>query len=488
MSESTPSSDNEAKRQLAAAVGEFDPPGDFDHGDEFRPERPRPIPAKLRQGSYPTKRRGAVWTLLILGAACVAFHYVKMVQELAYYILVLKYLNYIGFALLGIAAVTFLVQRLDPGRFAYIRDGIPIVGKVLSIGSHVQGDAQFQTFKYLVNVAYRDPDAGQLRTTQIETEEAWPENKRPAIDIALDEGQYVTLVGLPGSFHQSLRVYGLLGLDPEREFLLKNGRPMRGMSSLTALLIAVTVCCGLALLMSAIYAIEFCFPKEGDWTVAILPGGLGALAGLAGGWSLVRLERKNNPASTPTEQGCLLVGGPFLGILAGVVAMALLNAKLDRSPPEYRSIELVEFWEETWTPIFIRNYKIEYREFDREQTEKIPAQKEHMDRFQGVFGVIEVGQGRFGWTWIRGIHPLVWERKELQEAPHEGDPGLHADGRYVFLQHEDPVTKETTMMLFRPRIRLPDDTLIAPPPALEERALEALRREVLVDDAAGEGT
>lgn len=472
--EPTESSEGELTPQPAAAdLGKFDPPREFEHGDEFLPQPPRPIPKQLRSGSYAAKQRGIAWTLIVIGTACIAFHPLPFVKKLSYYVLPLGYLNWVGYGLLALAAFDYLKYLFAPGRFQYVKEGIPIVGRILSIGETLHGTADMPMFRTAANVEYRDPDTGEMRQAQIESEDSWGVKEREKIELTVGPGDYVTLVGLPGNFHNSLKIYGMLGLDPQREFLLKNGRPMRGLSSFGILAICIAVVGGLSLLLMGLTTLFFYIPIGGDWKVGIIPGALGAVIGLGGGWLLYRAEEKSQKVNG-TGLGCLMSLGVIFGMIGGILTLFIVNAALDNSPAEYRPIEVVEFWQTTHNFIF-REYEIKYREFGGAKTESIHATLEQMSRFpqptdnDKPFGVIEVGQGRFGLPFVRGIHPLVWDKEELK-APKDGQP--KPEGHYLWVDFKNPNTGKESIMLLKPKIELEDGTRIDPPEQLIQRAVE----------------
>jgi hypothetical protein len=81
------------------------------------------------------------------------------------------------------------------------------------------------------------------------------------------------------------------------------------------------------------------------------------------------------------------------------------NALLDRSKPEFRPVEIVEFWSTTHSFLF-REYEIEYRFPFEKQTRKLLSTPAHMSQFRSRQGVAEVHAGRFGWAWVKALAPL----------------------------------------------------------------------------------
>src|SRR5262249_44059509 len=76
------------------------------------------------------------------------------------------------------------------------------------------------------------------------------------------------------------------------------------------------------------------------------------------------------------------------------------NALLDTSKPEFRPVEIVEFWSTTHSFLF-REYEIEYRFPGERKTEKLLSTPAHMRQFRSREGMAEVHAGRFGWTWVK---------------------------------------------------------------------------------------
>jgi len=97
--------------------------------------------------------------------------------------------------------------------------------------------------------------------------------------------------------------------------------------------------------------------------------------------------------------GFLLIGGVI------VLCWCLTaNALLDKSKPEFRPVEIVEFWSTTHSFLF-REYEIEYRLPGETQTLKLLSSPAHMGHFRTKRGVAEVHAGRFGWPWVKELTP-----------------------------------------------------------------------------------
>ena len=81
------------------------------------------------------------------------------------------------------------------------------------------------------------------------------------------------------------------------------------------------------------------------------------------------------------------------------------NALLDKSKPEFRPVEIVEFWSTTHSFLF-REYEIEYRLEGATKTRKLLSTPAHMRQFRFREGAAEIHAGRFGWPWVKTIGPL----------------------------------------------------------------------------------
>jgi len=95
-------------------------------------------------------------------------------------------------------------------------------------------------------------------------------------------------------------------------------------------------------------------------------------------------------------------------MLGGVIVLCwcdTANALLDKSKPEFRPVEIVEFWSTTHSFLF-REYEIEYRFPGESQTRKLLSTPAHMRQFHSRSGIAEVHAGRFGWCWVKTLAPL----------------------------------------------------------------------------------
>jgi len=405
---------------LSERLGPFSPPPDFDHGDEFDPVPPRPIPRRLRSGSFGRRRWSTVLTLFVLGIGCRIFAPFRFVEKLSFHILPLAYLSWIGYGLIGLAFLVAIINRFSKARLNYVIDGQPLIGRVLGVFTPLHAVVDPQTkavneyFRYLVAVEFEDPETRKMERTAVVSEDQWSATQLAKFDPGVDAGDYVTLVRLPGQGPDTLKLYGFLGLDPERDFITRDGRPLAGVSPMTALLISVVVLLCLWFLILGIYVIECCMPQEWNWGASAPFLGVGMLLGAIGLTWLVWFEQRKQ--KTLKKSGFVLagLGGAFMGALAGAVTLGAVNAAFDNSVATYRPIRITQHWQTTHNFI-IRTYEVEYTLLGGGKSEKHGASVDDLAKLgDAPLGALEIRQGALGLEWIAAVHPMEWRRLDWE--------------------------------------------------------------------------
>jgi hypothetical protein len=403
--------------EIAAELGPFTVPESISFEPEFEPAAPQPIPRQLRQGAYETKLSQVTYVAFMVGLVCVGFSLFGFMKELGYYILPIGYLSWIGYGIMALAAIARMMHYLRLGRYEYVCMGLPLVARVLQTGKQL-GPYETNELKFLSLIEYKHPETNQTAYETVASPQIATTFKPEAYTTTLEAGDYVTAVYLPGKLEESLQIYGYLGLNPEVDFIRKNGKRIKEHVSLAKTLgIAALIVGVFALLIAVVYTIEFRVPIEvNPWHFAAAVAGgslLVAILSLAVSLSKRRDDKKTLRALLKVF-GAGAIGGVFLTL----ILVMLVNSVFDRSEPEYRDIKVVNFWQETWS-FLIRNYDIEYRELAGGRTDRYPATLSHMERFGNPrAGVIEVHQGFLGWPWVSHIHPVV-----LVRIVPEGDKG-----------------------------------------------------------------
>src|SRR5262245_42186756 len=180
-----------------------------------------------------------------------------------------------------------------------------------------------------------------------------------------------------------------------------------------------------------------------------LAAGLGCTLGLAAGLVVARRRGEKCASKKSLQAGVL---GALLGAGGGFLTAALVNSAFDTSPPEYREVQVLEFWQTTHSFLF-RDYSIEYREFPDGKREKVAARVEKMQAFGVRLGALEIGRGALGMTWIRDIHPL--QLALLPGGDADGD-----DTITVEVEGEDGAKKKVSF-----RAHFPSISAAAPKPS-----------------------
>lgn len=459
---------------IAERLGPFDPPADFDHGEEFAPEPPRSVPKRLWQGSYAARRRGNVRTLVVLGAGWLVFSPMPFVATLSDYILPLAYLHWLGLALIACGVIGFFCNLLPNGHFAYVTQGTPIVGRVLTPARQAAGTAELPAISLAAGIEFQHPNSGQQTYVTCATTDSWNESSIDRYSQAIEAGDYVTLVALPDSFDSSLRLYGYLGLDPAREYILKDGRPLKGASASAAVLIAAGILAGIGLLLAAIHVLLTSIPSDGEpWK--FLAAAAGGLVGSLMLWAIVRFRGRATQEESVTASGPTL--GPIvcgiLGVMAGLTGLCLANSQFDRSTGLYDAVEVVNFWETTHNFI-IRTYEIEYRTPGAGDTDRYHATVHDIRRlgeaevgFATDLAVMDLADGALGLPWTRGIYPIVWV--EVGSIPVESR---------LSTTLQFPAAGELVETEIMPVIMIDNDTFEAPDADLAQQALDSFRSAI----------
>jgi hypothetical protein len=336
-----------------------------------------------------------------------------IVRELGFYLVPLAHLDWIGLGLLALAGIGALLHYARADRYAYVRDGIPFIARILCRKYVIQG-REARTFSFLAGVDFRHPETGRIQTAWIGSDPlnaafGKAERYQPVYHV----GDYVTAVYLPGKFEKTARIYSLLGLNPDIGYIEKDGQPWQpGLSFFVAMCIVLGFVAAFAAVIGGMYALEFRGPIDisgHDLVTRFVPAGI--ILGIPFGIGMIRLSRyeqrkSGSPTGKPTRPALLWFCGIFLGFLAGAILLIIGNAALDSSPPEFRDVEVVNFWQTTHHGI-LRQYDIEFTQLGSTKKDRYPARPEYMDKFRPFeAGVIEVHRGRLGMPWIRQIYPV----------------------------------------------------------------------------------
>ncbi|MEI8379246.1 MAG: hypothetical protein WCJ09_03900 [Planctomycetota bacterium] len=476
--------------QAASDLVPFDPPADFDHGEEFQPEIPRPIPRKLRRGSFARRNHGIAMTWTALGAAFVLISPWDVVWKMSFYVLPLAYLGWVGLAMIAIGVIVLIQNRLTKKRFEYVVSGQPFVGRVLDVQEHEtvtinpETKAPMTRVRNQIAVEYENPETRRSEFATLLTDESWDKSQTVHHSLEVQPGDYATLVAMPGNIAASIRIYGLLGLDPKRELLKFKGKPLSGISPVKAIAIAGIVFGILWMFVGFFYVLTFCFPEEWNWPLGMTAMGLGGVAGAILG--LVIQRNSGTDGKDPNKSSAVVLACSFglIGLFAGLMGLGLINALCDKSPSRYQPIEVVNHWQTTHNFI-IRDYELEYSEFGIAKTTKAHVSVDTLLRIGHTrFGVKELRDGGLGLEWIAGYHPLEWlpvdnpTPEQLKQAvvvrsgtwslKLQNKFGITPTAQMIEQARKDDLEMKTIKVY--PLILLPDGKTALAPDALVQRA------------------
>lgn len=460
-------------------LGPFEPPEDFEHNPAFQQEPPRPMPAFARRSRYTIGRHTAVWSCLTIAAACWVTAPLPFVQTMSWYLLPLGYLSWCGAGMAVIAGLYWFRNATTWGLLDYVHRGDPLVGRVQDVGVHAEGTQEAPLGRFMAAVEFVHPESNELQTSIIPAPDTFGLGDASKMSSGLKPGDYVSLVALPGEFDKSLRIYGWLGIDPDRDFITKNGKPLASVSPLGVLLIVFGVMLAFWLLLSFVYVLEAYQPLDGRWQPYAIGIGLAAIPFVI--LSQFGVDR-NAPSKWPMlgrRLGASLLG-VFGGFMLGFPAVGFLNGYFDRSPRELEPVRIVQQWQTTWNFV-IRNYELEYQPYPNGKTTKKTVPVETLSQFEANdLGVIDIGAGMLGMRWIRSFHPIVWQN--VTEEPAGAYPG---EVRCRLIGEDNPVLRLV------PRVRIDESTYEPVPEALFADARQQLLAsltgsglfEILKDDA-----
>lgn len=412
--------ENRTPAQMAAEFGRFDPPEDFSHGDEFESPIPRPIPKVLRRGSFARRKHGVAMTWTALGAAFVMVAPWNIIWKLSFYVLPLAYLGWIGTGMIVIGLIVLIRNRYLKERFEYVASGQPIVGRILDVRDqetvtiNQETKALIVQIRYQVTVEYENPENRRQEFAVLITDEFWDKSQSAKYSLDVEPGDYVTLVAMPGNIAGTLKLYGLLGLDPQRDFLKYRGKPLSGVSPLSAIAISVVVFSVLWMLVGVLCLTTY-IPEEWNWPIGLTALGIGGVVGAILGLVIERFGNQENNERKASSAVVAACACGLFGCFGGALGLGLINSVFDKSPSTYQPIEIVNQWNTTHNFVF-RDYELEYSGFGNGKSDKAHVSVDTLMRIGTArFGVIERRAGALGLDWIAGFHPVEW-------MPLEGEP------------------------------------------------------------------
>lgn len=395
----------ESLRKLVSKLSPFNPPPEFTLGDEFATLPPRPIPSVTLTGTYHRRWRLITIIFSLAAVACLILDVTGIASYVSFFVLALGYIRYITITLFAYVGLRLLLRKMSPGPFRYVTHGLAGIGRVLAVGREVinPGD-QAEQFKFVVGVEYRSPERSDTTFAAFRSERIPDKGNSKKYSIPLSKGDYIPIVGFPGKFESTAQLYGFLGLNPKHEYILKNGMPTISNSTTVSMSILFILLMLILAVPLYLYVAESYAVTDGPDTPWIAGTIIGAI--LFAIIATILHFRVTKPLRNWKQIGGTLFAGFFFGALCGFFTTNFINGVFDRSPPRYLEIEVVEYWEETLYPIFIRKYEIEFHRIPSGMNQKHLALPENMWGLSVTStGLAEYGQGALGMEWLRAFHP-----------------------------------------------------------------------------------
>jgi hypothetical protein len=413
-------------------LGPFRPPSRLE--PEFHAPEPRPIPDNLRQGRYEHTRRVTLFFGGLFAASALGVWIATRGTDLDRYFLALPYFHLVAavVALLTVAAAIF--QAAFPGRYAYVRNGIPMPCRIRDVRLVVSATANGapSAYRYLCTVEYQPPGADRPQFAVLPSPD-FSEMFKKGTDTPLRIGDYVTAVALPGRIQQTLTLYGFLQLNPDVDFVQRKGGEARRLSpAVQAFLFVSLVYAFIGLLLAVICLPSFLGIGLPDsvpppWIAA---AGFAALVGMVLTWRWTQatdqrkraeLDRQNEMARAegrPVEEFApvvsgspfrvlLVIAGGFVPVMLGSLAVATVNALFDPAPPVFELVRITDVRHQTRLGVF-RSYEVRCVT-GAGKTETIGVPFTQIARFQALNtreGALERKPGYLRMPWIRDVHPV----------------------------------------------------------------------------------
>lgn len=409
---------------------------------------PRPVPDKVQTGRYDLRLRKQTQIWCAVGLSCLVLDRMPFAKSLSYNLLPLAYLPFIAILCIAVAVVIAVRRRLRAGRFKYIKCGIPVKIKILTVEKIVRAvyNGVPSSYAFAAVVELEHPETG-LPEQRVVLSYDFPSMQKDKLITTLVPGQIATGLYFPRKFDKSLKLYGFLELSPETDFICKKGISRANVENpwISALKIA-SVCLIFVTLIWNVYALGHFSPIKTQGSLlfvttieASIIAFILCLMIMFRIYQRERVQRSQDQVAATSEKPLLtnknlirsmqrfdkfrIIMIPLLlSFLVGLTVVNVLfyiNACFDTSKPEYKVVKIDQFTQTTYNLIY-RTYKIEYFYPGPHDHHSISTTYRHIMSFENELGIIEIHHGFLGWEWVKGITPVKMDEVLQEEPEHPG--------------------------------------------------------------------
>lgn len=423
-----PNSSGDSKR-----LGPFDPPADYAFEPEFSEEPPRTISERARQGRFEQNRKWALREMLAFGVFCLAVGELPLLKHWGKFVLPLAYLSWLGLAAIFFWAIGCLQRALAPGPYRYLTHGAALVARVVELvkAPAVIYNGEATHYGFTATIEFRDPQSGAIVYHRV-TSPQFSAGSKNDYTTSFKVGDYVTAAYLPGKYPKSLQLAGFLDLIPGLGLVRR--KPVVGQGDLWKVPFLLAAIVGFfGILAWNVYAFNVYQPIEFDFQLAMWPmiagGATWTLLFLGGTWLQYRRQQQKIAernaaalvAGEAIELGAesvwgrkgfqaiflklvLLVGCLLLGAATVLCWCFTANAWLDDSRSQLKPVAILGLKTKTHNHMF-REYIIDYQLLGSAKPSEYSTTPDHLATFVNPVGFAELHAGRFGWPWVKALHP-----------------------------------------------------------------------------------
>ena len=384
----------------------------------------------------------------VVGLVLALLSLIGPIREMGMTFLPLAYLDVIGLIVLGMGFLFLFASLFYKGDQKYLTHGVPMPAQVLSVVrvpvSMHNGTVARRAFEVLLSIYKYEglaPIARNVRVHEMSDEAS----KKYELDF--DPGDWVTGIYLQNDFDNSLTIYECLDFHPDQGLRRPDGYQPDGIVKTTAAILAIV---GFIFSMFWMiwatdrYEMIDGMSASGHYAVAGATAVLGTIMCV-----LIHIFTKPKPevhgksisrngeivdveyADVPFKGrfrvlaflGCFLMPAALLGSVA-----KSMNANLDDSRGKFVDATVIDL-ECTTMKMIYRSYKLRLNLEDEDNrfgrsvgtdpetyADFAVASLTNPDPEGELPCKVEIGEGAFGWPWIRAVHINPIPEPEIEHA------------------------------------------------------------------------